>query len=153
MTKNLIASTSLLICTVFMVRIMFFSLIIVSHLNSAQSSKTKSHLATTMKRRLHAADENRPQHLRYSTEIGEERDFNDDGSKQVPSIQALYSFMASAVVNRISGIISVAHDHSFNSFPRYIVLQVFRTWIIYRQTIIASYPTFAQRFRSPWAAR
>ena len=132
MTKNLLVNTSLLICTVFLVRILFFSFFVAAHSNSRQSSpQIKSQFSTVMKRRLRPADESQTQHLRYSTEICEERNFTEENeivSRHFLPASLLSPFTVTEILNRIPGITLFTHDHSFNSFPRYIVLQVFRTW-------------------------
>jgi hypothetical protein len=131
MIRNLDTKTSILICSVFLLRILFFSIVLTSsqNLRSDNAKKIRSHFLTVMKRKLLAADEGFSQRLRSSAEICEERDLN--GGKDVESnhflIQFLYSLRQNHIISKLTRFTFFNQDHSFSSSPRYILLQILRT--------------------------
>ena len=131
MIKNSNGNISFLICTVFLFRILFFNLIIPSQSNfQHDNASVKSHFLKVMKRRSRLAEDAYVQHLRYSSEICEGKDSKD--KSEVPPkhfflIQVFYSFISTEIVTRLNPVALFNQDNTFNSSPRYIALQVFRT--------------------------
>src|ERR1700757_2027569 len=98
MVKNLKISIALLLGTVFVFRVLFVNIGIISSLNVQQNgSFVKAYFSTTMKKRRHVEVLNKSRSCEYSmAEVYEENPDNDDQLKSNSFflIQVLYSVVA-----------------------------------------------------------
>jgi len=124
-------NTALLICAVFMFRIVFFNIFSVPSFSARKTSgNLKSHFSAAMKRRVNFETADNLKRSEYSfAEVREKEGTNDSQSAASPFflIQVLYSFVASEMTSKRKGVVSFYNYLSYTSSHRYLVLQVFRT--------------------------
>lgn len=127
MIRALKISTALLICSVFLFRLLFINIGAITSSSSAKTSK--SHLSSLLKKRKHVDAVDSSKDSDYSaTEICEEdADDVDSEIKSTPLvfIQVLYSLAAVETVNKLN----ILPSHTFysdTSSHKYLTFQVFR---------------------------
>jgi hypothetical protein len=130
MFKNFKINIAFVLCTVFIFRILFINIGIISSLSTKQHNGfIKAHFSNKMKKRRYFEPLSDSKSCDYSlVEICEEGSDNDDQFKSNPLffIQVLYSSVAGETENKLKKISPFCNYLSHTSSERCLIFQVFR---------------------------
>ena len=130
MFKSLKINTALLLSAVFIFRILFVNIGIISSFNTQQNKGfLKAHFSSTLKRRKQVEPLHSSAIGQVSiVEICEEGSDDDDDVKSNPflPIQILYSLITNIIKNNLIKTAPFFKPFLYNSSHRYLTFQVFR---------------------------
>ncbi len=130
MVTNWKISTAFLLTSVFLFRILFVNIGVISSLNTQQNkSFVKNYFSTTLKKRRQIENATTSTNTPYATvEICEEDATEDNVVKSNPFllIQVIYSFLADKLEGSLKRVTPFLTHLANLSSPRYLRLQVIR---------------------------